>query len=437
FEFLLMYGRRRIGKTELIKQFVKNKPHIYFLGNKTGTLSNIQRFKKQIASHFNQPAIETNDLEDIFEYITKNDKGKLVIISDEFPYLVEKDDAIPSIFQQIIDEHLKNKNIMLIICGSSISMMEDLLSYKNPLYGRKTGHLKLKNLKFEHISEFFKNQSKEELVKIYSVLGGIPFYLEKFDKTKTALQNAKEQILSKNGRLYEEVDFIFKEEFRQPDIYKAILSAIASGSTKLSEIADKTNMKSTSMDRYLKSLIQLGILIKEIPVTEKKSKKTIYKIDDNFFDFYFMFFEPNRSDLEIGDQKNIDKLLSKKYNSYIGKKFEKLVRTEFINKITPFQFTKKGMWWGYKRENGIRKEHEIDIVTLNDETKDILFIECKWKTLTKTQAEKIISDLKQKSTNVIWNNETRKEHFGIIAKKIENKFELKQNGILAYDLTDF
>ncbi len=437
FDFFVIYGRRRIGKTELIKKFVKDKPHIYFLCNKTGTSANISRFRQQMAKFLSEPEIATENLEEIFSYLVSRTKEKLVVVFDEFSYLVEKDDSVPSLFQAVIDEVLKNKNIMLILCGSSVSMMEKLLGRKNPLYGRKTGHMKIDFLRFMHFKGFFPKNTTEENVKTYAVLGGVPFYLEKFGENKSTVNNAKEQILSKRGRLYEEVDFLLKEEFREPDIYKAILSAISSGSTKVAEISEKSRIKASDMDRYLKVLINLGVIRKDIPVTETKSKKTLYTVDDNFFDFYSLFFEPHRSDIELGETKNVDDILKKNFNTYVGKKFEKLIRTEMIRKISPFPATKTGRWWGYYRDGEKRKELEIDVVALNENTKDILFVECKWKSLSLSQAEKVISGLMNKSGYVDWYLGKRKEHFGLVAKRIEGKDELKSKGLIVFDLDDF
>lgn len=429
FDFIVIYGRRRIGKTELIKNFAKNKPYVYMLCNKAGTSANIKRFKQEIAKSLKEPEIATEELEEIFSYLIAKAKDKLVVVLDEFSYLVEKDDSIPSVFQAVIDEVLKDKDIMLIICGSSISMMESLLGYKNPLYGRKTGHMKIEFLKFRYIEEFFPRYTFEENIRAYAILGGVPFYLEKFDPKKTALENAKEQILSKKGQLYEEVDFLLKEELREPDVYKSILVAIAQGSAKVAEIASKAGIKASDLDRYLKVLMMLGIVKKDIPVTEKKSKKTLYTIDDNFFEFYSLFFEPYRSDIEIGEETRFEESLKKNFNSYAGKKFEKLVRNEAIRAMSPFPVSKVGRWWGYYRENEQRKELEIDVVALNEENKEILFCECKWQ--DRVNAEKIFEELKEKATHVDWNNEERKEHYAIVAKSFSRRTEA-----ICFDLND-
>ncbi len=420
FDFIVIYGRRRIGKTELIKNFAKDKPYVYMLCNKAGTRANIKRFKQEIAKSFKEAEIATEELEEIFSYLTKS-KDKLVVVLDEFSYLVEKDDSIPSVFQIVIDQVLKDKDIMLIICGSSISMMESLLGYKNPLYGRKTGHMKIDFLKFRYLKEFFPRYTFEENIKAYAILGGVPFYLEKFNSKKPALENAREQILSKKGQLYEEVDFLLKEELREPDVYKSILVAIAKGNAKVAEIASKAGIKASDLDRYLKVLMMLGIVKKEIPVTEKKSKKTLYTIDDNFFEFYSLFFEPYRSDIEIGEEARVEESLKKNFNSYAGKKFEKLVRNEAIRAISPFPVSEVGRWWGYYRENEQRKELEIDVVALNEENKEILFCECKWQ--DRVNAGKIFEELKEKATHVYWYNEKRREHYAIVAKSFTKRAE--------------
>ncbi len=414
FDFFVIYGRRRIGKTELIKNFIKNKPHIYMLCNKGGTAANVLRFKQEVAKFLHEPVITSENLEEIFSYLVPKAKEKLVVVLDEFSYLVEKDDSIPSLFQGVVDEVLKEKNVIFIICGSSISMMESLLGYKNPLYGRKTGHIKLDFLKFRYFKDFFPRNDIEENIRTYAILGGVPFYLDKFDPGISALENAKKEILSKKGRLYEEVDFLLREEMREPDVYKGILSAIAQGNAKVADIANKTGIKASDMDRYLKILMMLGIIKKEIPVTEKKSKKTLYSIDDNFFDFYSSFFEPYRSDIEIGEMKNLEETLKKNFNAYTGKKFENLIRKEAIRKISPFSISRVGRWWGFYRENEQRIELEIDSVALNEQTGEILFCECKWQ--DNVNAEKLYKGLKEKATFVNWNNKNRKEHYAVVAK---------------------
>ena len=434
FEFFVIYGRRRVGKTELIKEFIKNKKHIYFLSDKSGTQKNLQRFKKSIAELLQEPIIETNDIYEIFKHLTKKtEKKELIICFDEFSYLVEKDNAIPSMFQYLVDEILSKTNIFLILCGSSISMMENgILSQKSPLYGRKTAHIRLKPIRFAQFSEFFPSNTTETNIELHSVLGGIPFYLDKFSQKKSVSENIAEQILSKKGRLYEETDFLLKEELREPDTYKSILESIASGRTKTVDISNKARIKNQDIDKYLKVLINLGFIRREQPVTETKSKKSIYIFDDNFSNFWFQFCEPEKSALEIGEIAKIKQTIKTRFPAYVGKKFEDLTR-QIIPYTRNFQIQKVGKWWGHTRIDGVRKEIEIDLVALNKQTKDILFSECKWQ--EKADAQKILTELKEKSKYVQWNNETRKENFAIFAKSFKRKENLGGN-VKLYDLSE-
>lgn len=430
FEFIVLYGRRRIGKTELLKNFIKNRPHIYFLCNRAGTDANIRRFRKDVAAFLSEPEMASESIEDIFSHLISKAKNKPVVVLDEFSYLVEKDDSIPSVFQYITDEVLKGRDAMLIICGSSVSMMEKLLGQTNPLYGRKTGHMKIDFLKFGCFWEFFPNNTLGENVETYAILGGVPLYLDKFDGTRTPIENAKGQILSKNGALYEEVDFLLREELREPDVYKAILSAIASGGTKVAEISAKSGIKASDLDRYLKVLMSLGIVKKEIPVTERKSKKTLYLVDDNFFDFCSVFFEFHKSEIEIGEMENLEADLKKNFNTYVGKKFEKLVRTEVIRKIVPFSASRIGRQWGKFKGAVGKNTYEIDIVALNEQPKQILFAECKWQ--EKVDAKRVLSELKEKAKYVDWNLGKREEFYAIFAKSFGERIE--EPGAMLFDL---
>ena len=424
FEFFVIYGRRRVGKTELIKHFIQNKSHLYFLCDKSGTKRNAERFKKRVAEYLNKSVIETNDLEEIFSHLVNQIKNKrIIIVLDEFSYLVEKDNAVPSIFQVIVDELMKQTNVFLILCGSSVSMMEiGVLSKKSALYGRKTAHIELGPLDLRSFQDFFPANDIEKNIEFHSILGGVPFYMEKFSDEQNSFENVKQQIFSKSGRLYEEVDFLLKEELREPDVYKGILSAIASGQTTVVEIANKTGIKASDMDKYLKVLMRLGFVKKEIPVTYLKSKKSIYRIDDNFFSFSFTFSEPFKSNLELGEITAAEEKLKRDFNQYLGKKFEKLVREEILIRTGIINAQHIGSWWGYYRDKDThqRKAVEIDIVAINGNTKEILFGECKWK--NNVDGKKLVQILKDKSTHVLWpdENKERIEYFVLFAKSFKN-----------------
>jgi hypothetical protein len=425
FEFFVIYGRRRIGKTELIKQFIKDKPHIYLLCDKSGTERNIHRLKTKIAEYFNEPPIETNNLEELFSYLIKKTQGtQLVLVFDEFSYLVEKDNTVPSLFQVIVDEILKETNTFLVLCGSSISMMEKgVLSSKSALYGRKTAHIRLDTIPFSSFHDFFPSNSVEKNVEFYAVLGGVPFYLEKFSDKKTTMDNIGEQIFDKKGHLYEEIDFLLKEELREPDVYKSILTALAAGQTKVVDIANTSGIKVHDMDKYLKVLMRLGIIKKENPITKIKSKKTTYSIDDNFFSFSFLFSELYKSNLEIGETKVAEEKLHQNFNTFVGRRFEKLMREELLQKLDINTPQKVGRWWGHYRDKttNTRREIEIDIVALNENTKETFFGECKWK--NNVDGNQVLKELKEKTNYFEWPHKLKsgEKYYLIIAKSFKKK----------------
>ena len=436
FDFIVIYGRRRVGKTELVKQFIKDKKNIYFLADKRGTEFNIDRFKQKISEFLDEPRVELDTLEAVFSYLLKKiGDQRLIICIDEFSYLIEKDDSIPSVFQLIIDEILNKSNIMLILLGSSVSLMESgVLSSKSPLYGRRTGQFKIEPLSFSNILEFFPNRELSENVLLYSVFGGIPFYLNKIDNG-AALDNIKSLILKKGEILYEEIDFLLKEELREPSTYKSILEAIASGCSKIGEISNKAKVETRDIDKYLKVLINLGYVEKEISPTEKeKSKKTIYRIKDNFFKFWFKFCSPKLSELEIGREGEVFSFIKNNLNSFVGIIFEEICK-EFLGKNRIFEYKKVGRWWGYKRIDNKREEIEIDICAVNEKTKEILFGECKWQ--DNVNVESIMKDLREKIEYVEWNNEKRKESYAVFAKSFSKKIdEFEGKKIYCFDLKD-
>jgi len=424
FEFLLLYGRRRIGKTEVIKKFISEKDAVYFLCDKKGTEDNLERFKKALSAFFNEPKIASQDLEEIFNYVVKKDK-KIVLVFDEFSYLVEADKSIPSVFQRSIDQVLISSKVMLIICGSSISMMESLLGYKNPLYGRKTGHWKVLPLSLKELKKFYPKYSLSQLIEAWSILGGIPFYLENFDDSLSIQKNVEKTIFNKSGRLYEEIDFILKEELREPNVYKSILESISKGKNRTIEISDFSKIRVNDLDRYLKVLIQLGIIKREFPITENKSKRSQYVFIDNFFNFWFRFCESNKSYLEISKLDTVSMEFEKNFNSYVGRKFETICQSLL-------HYSNIGRWWGNYREGAIKKILEIDIIGLNEETKEILFGECKWS--EKVDAKLILAKLKEKAKYVEWNNKDRKERYAIFAKSFKEK--IKEDHLLLFDFED-
>lgn len=414
-QLVIIYGKRRVGKTELCLQFAKNKPHIYYVGEKIPKQNQLQKFTEILKEYFKDeflPPEGFRDWETAFKYIAGK-KERMLIIIDEFPYLVETDESVPSTFQKAWDLHLAKSNVYLIILGSSISMMEQTtLSSRAPLYGRRTGQLLVKPFAFRELHDFFPEKTFEEKLAIYSTVGGTPLYLNKFWH-RDYFAVVQEEILSKGEPLYEEVEFLLREELKEPRNYFAILESLALGKHKIGEIINETGFDKGMVSRYLSILESLHITRKEIPVTEKvpeKSRKGFYHIDDNFFTFWFRFVFRNRSLLEEGKIAAVKDKIKSSLVELMGRNYEHIA-PEIIqynrhkSALLP-SYNTFGRWWD--------KNGEIDMVALNDQTNEILFGEVKWS--AKPVGLDIYQDLRKKAALVEWGRKDRKEYFCLFSK---------------------
>ncbi len=418
FELLIIYGRRRIGKTELILQATKKKKRIYYLATEE---NNLNRFYN-VCSDYNKNILNLRkDFEVLFDFL--KDRADVIII-DEFQNLIKENKHVLSIFQSIVDTKLKNSRLKLILLGSSISMITSkVLSYQSPLYGRRTASFELKPIIFFNLDEFYPWANTEELIEIYGFTDGIPYYLIKIDKN--FFDWFKEEIKKEKSFLKDEVDFLMRYEFDDPSTYKLILEAISFGKTKINEIKDFIKVKRTDITPYLKNLLDIKNIKREIPITENiKSRRGRYYIKDNFIKFWFRYIYTNLSSIEEGIfDVNVVK---KDYNNYLGLIFEDIAK-HYLIKSKIINFSKIGKWW--------YKEKEVDIVALNEQTKEILFTECKWK--DKVDASNIIKELQDKSKSVQWNNKQRKEYYAVFAKSFSKKInELNGKKVYCFDLKD-
>lgn len=411
--FVVLYGRRRTGKTTLIKEFIRDKNAFYFFADKQNESLQINRFKNQLAEHFKDEflkKIEINDWDTIFDYfINKIGNEKFVLVIDEFQYLCLMNKGFSSIFQRIYDEKIVSKNIMVILCGSLISMMySEVLSYDSPLYGRRTVQIKLQPINFEYYKEFFDNKSKRELIEFYSITGGIPKYILEFDRNKSPLWNIENNIFNKDNFLYSEPKFLLQEEINDLSRYFSILNSVALGNTKLSSICSHLGLNSSSITSYITKLIDLDILEKEVPVTEniENGKKGLYKIKDNYLKFWFSYVYPYQSYLEIENLSYPLEKIKNEFNLWVSKIYEDLARKTLLNNSEiSFPIKKLGRWWN--------NNEEIDIVGLGDN--EIIFGECKWS--NKKVGLSVLLSLKEKSKSVKWNNSNRKEYFILFSKE--------------------
>jgi AAA+ ATPase superfamily predicted ATPase len=380
---LIIYGRRRIGKTELLRQFSKDKKHLFFSSDLSSEQEQLRQFSEKIYQVTGESFLQTQafssweaSLRYIFDHLI--DKIPLIII-DEFPYLCVSNGALPSILQKIWDEKAKENNIFLILCGSYMSFMEkEVLGSKSPLFGRRTGQIVLPPLRFEHLKDFFSHYSKKDRVYTYAILGGTPAYLQRFSDKRSIEQNVKDEILSKNAFLYSEPRFLLMEELREPSIYFSILKAIAFGKTRLNEIVQETGIDDRhKVNKYLSVLRELHIIRRKVPLTEDKphkSRKGIYILDDPFFRFWFRYIFPNMSYLEEGDIDYVwEEKIKPDFDSFVGFIFEDICiqKLKSLNKDNnlPFKAKNIGQWWDGREE--------IDIVAL-DGKGSFMFCECKW-----------------------------------------------------------
>jgi AAA+ ATPase superfamily predicted ATPase len=346
-----------------------------------------------------------------------------VIIIDEFQNLIRENKNILSIFQSIVDLILKNSKVKLVLVGSSVSMITSrVLSYKSPLYGRRTGSMEIKPVSFFNLKEFFPQFNAEQLMEIYGFADGIPFYLVKIGKNFWSW--LEEELKKKDSFLRDEVDFIMRYEFEDASTYKLILEAIAFGKTKVNEIKDYIKVKRTDISPYLKNLLEVKMIKRIVPITEKeKSRFGRYYLSDNFLKFWFRYIYPNLSSIEEGifDASTI----KKDYNAYLGEVFEEVCKEFLIcNREKFFPFTKIGKWW--------YKDKEIDIVALNEQSKQILFCECKWK--EEVDVSDILRELKEKAKNVEWQKNERLEYYAIFAKSFKKKAE--EANVFLFELND-
>ncbi|ADQ08242.1 DUF234 DEXX-box ATPase [Caldicellulosiruptor hydrothermalis 108] len=380
---VVIYGRRRIGKTALIKKFIQHKPAIYFLASEEAENQNIEYFKKAVSNFLKNPLIERLSgvgWDDIFDVIVNSKIGKkVVIVFDEFQNLCKTNPAFASVVQRIWDEKLKNHSFMLILSGSLVGMMQEhALSYSSPLYGRRTGQIKLKQFSFKEAKEFFPEVSEDQFIWIYSIVGGVPKYLEMFKFEGDIYKAIEENILSRQSFLYEEPVFLLEKEVHEVGSYFSIIKSIALGNHKLSQIAQSLSVAQTKLTKYLNTLMDLDIVRREVPITEEypeKSKRGLYFINDNFIDFWFKFVYPYREQLELDNTKYVvENIKSKIVTNHISFVYEEICRQILMDLIKTkeidIQLDRVGKWWDSKSE--------IDIVGIGKNTGHVVFGECKY-----------------------------------------------------------
>ena len=456
-QLVVLYGRRRVGKTETLREFCKGKPHVFYSCTQSTDKVQLSKFSRHILKEdipAKQYISEFSDWESAFRSVLDlpfGDNKKLLII-DEFPYMCKGNKSIPSVLQNLWDAELKDKNVMIILCGSAMSFIEkELLAEKNPLYGRATGIYKMTEMGFYDAVKFFPNYSDKDKILAYSILGGIPHYLLQFSPKLSVAENIKKNILTKGSVLYSEVDFLLHQELRETPIYNSIIEAVALGNTKLNDISQKSLVEDTSKTSvYLKNLIELGIVEREFSVDSKSKEKAntnrgTYRLTDNFFRFWYAFGFTNISQLEDGDVEGVyDYVIAPALQEFASYTFEDVCK-EFVKELQkknalPFRYSKMGRWTGKTTvrdkdtPKGIRiAETELDILGIGKSEKEYLVGECKFKNTPFDYSEYL--DTKAKLTPL---KETAEFYYALFSSsgfddKIQSEVE-NDKSISLYDL---
>jgi AAA+ ATPase superfamily predicted ATPase len=384
FEFAVIYGRRRVGKTTLINEFVKDKEVIFYTGIESNGKENLEGLSRSIyalSQDFADSPASFASFQEALETVFKiAEKRRIVFVIDEYPYIAGSYKALSSIFQILIDRNKNTSKMFLILCGSSLSFMENqVLGYKSPLFGRRTCQYKITPFEFFEIKDYYSKFSKTDLAVIYGITGGIPLYMSLMNDNLSVEENIKTNFLVPNAYLFEEPTNLIKQECRDPAQYNSIIKAIATGSSRMSEICSKTGLDTGLTASHLNKLISLDIVKKEMPFGTTSTRKTIYALEDSMFRFWYRFIPDNLALINRGLTDIVYKRIAPQITSFMGGVFEDICKQYLwqLNKQGKAHviFTDLGRWWGNDPKN--RCEAEIDILGAADD-KTALFCECKW-----------------------------------------------------------
>jgi hypothetical protein len=404
-----------VGKTELLARFCEGKRAIFFVSDLGSELS----LRTSLSSAINAVLFGSARMDAVYSswealFNTINQAAqqeRLVVVLDEFPYLASSHPPLASILQKVWDRSLKNSKIMLILCGSYIGMMEEVvLGYQAPLYGRRTAQFLLEPLRFKDARLFFPSFSPEDQVRAYAIYGGTPAYLTTILPDMSLNENILNNILTRGSYLYDEVRFILQQELREPRNYFAILQAIAAGKTKLNEIKLATGLDGATA--YLDTLQQLHLVERELPVTEKqphKSRRGLYRLKDHYLRFWFRFVHPNRSQLEQGGARVIlENRLLPELDHFTSLAFEEICKQYFLQQALleklSFSPIAMGRWWNDKEE--------IDLMVMND--MEAMLVECKWS--NQPVGTNILTALERKAASAKKDLGDRKIQFALCSR---------------------
>lgn len=413
FEMLPIWGRRRVGKTRLLNEFVANKPHVrFFTAGETTAQENLARLSAAVLRAYDptsggieipydSPVFPSYDaaLARVFDEARRE---RVIFVIDEYPYLAKAYPGISSLLQRLIDAHKETSRLMLVLCGSSMSFMErQVLGEKSPLYGRRTAQLKLEPFDYLDSARLLGATDPVRAIELYSLVGGVPLYLEQLDASRSTEWNIANRLLGLGRFLYAEPGNFLLQEVSSPAPYAAVIDAIASGHPRPNEIADSTGIKGPNVNEYLKRLGELGIVKRETPVGRAHRRQVIYRISDNLFRFWHTFVPRYEQAIELGQAALVARHIAREeLATFVGHAFEEVCRQWIARQITEGTIdlipTRLGTWWGTDATD--RQQADVDVVATGCNG-ELLCGECKWT--KRPVGADVVELLEQRARSVI------------------------------------
>ena len=391
-QLLIVLGRRRVGKTALLRHFAHRHPIVHYMAARLPEAQQLAELGEVVGTAIGDPILAANGFRDWSQVFTLLASGRrrLALMLDEFPYLVDANPALPSLLQRAWDTSLANVDSWLVLCGSSVAMMErETLDARAPLFGRRTGVLRLASLPFEAARQFVPGYDFEDAVRTYAVFGGIPHYLRLLDPKQGLAANIRALVLDTGAPLRDEVEFLVRQELADTRIYFGVLAAIADGKQKQSEIVNATQLPPGNISKYLSVLQALGLVMRDVPASEYnpgKSKRGLYRIVDPFIRFWFRHVRRGYQRLEAGQSQQVLQTIRADLDQLAAATYEDLCRSMLAS--GPFAgrtWTQVGRWWD--------RHDEIDVYA-RAEDGQLLVGEAKWS--VKAAGANVLADLRAK-----------------------------------------
>lgn len=388
FQMAVLYGRRRVGKTALLERFAQGKRTLFFTAQLQADIDNLRDFSRAVTSFLSMPEGTPPFATwlDALEFVAQQACAQhLVFVFDELPYAARSHSALPSALQIAIDRHFSKTNCLMILCGSNQGFMEEeVLGAKSPLYGRRTLQMKLRPFDYLDAARLMGDCPAEDKVSYYASLGGTPYYLSAIRTDLSYVENMERLFFTRTGLMFDEPNMLLRQELREPAVYSSVMRAIAAGANRMNEIADRSGIAVTSVMSYLKVLTELDLVGRVVPFGEpKRSRKSLYRIKDPAFLFWFHFVAPYVTAVEggLGTQVARRLLDGDRRSEYEGHLFEKVCREWLLREAgkgaLPIQPTVVSSWWG--TDPSTHSQTDIDVVAADEIGHQIILGECKWR----------------------------------------------------------